>query len=176
MPAHIRKEGAVAVQQANRSRLQRSRDDRIFFGVCSGLGRFFDVDPIYFRLAFVLAVLAGGSGILAYLILAIVMPIENAATEDDHSTLRRNLTDLRAEAGQLTRDLGVGTTTDAEGASYPTGRRHPRDVGAAVLIVLGVFFLAANLGWLNWIDFGLLWPLILVALGVALILRHSEAA
>jgi phage shock protein C len=176
MPAYKRKEDAMAVQQANRSRLQRGREDRIFFGVCSGLGRFFDVDPVYFRLAFVLAVLAGGSGILAYLILAIVMPIENATTEGGHSPLRRNLTDLRTEAGQLTRDLGVGTTTDAEGASHLAGRRHPRDVGAAVLIVLGAFFLAANLGWLNWIDFGLLWPLILVALGVALILRHSESA
>lgn len=165
----------MAVQQANRSRLQRSREDRIFFGVCSGLGRFFDVDPIYFRLAFVLAVLADGSGILAYLILAIVIPIENATTEGAHSALRRNLTDLRAEAGQLTSDLGVGTTTDDEGGRHLAGR-HPRDVGAAVLIVLGVFFLAANLGWLNWFDFGLLWPLILVALGVALIFRHSESA
>jgi phage shock protein C len=165
----------MAVQQANRSRLQRSREDRIFFGVCSGLGRFFDVDPIYFRLAFVVAVLAGGSGILAYLLLALVMPVENAATEDARSTLRQNLADLRMEAGQLTRDIGGGATADADGAGH-SAVRHPRNVGAAVLIVLGVFFLAANLGWLNWIDFGLLWPLILVALGVAIILRRSESA
>lgn len=165
----------MAVQQANRSRLQRSREDRIFFGVCNGLGRFFGVDPIYFRLAFVVAVLAGGSGILAYLILAIAMPVENAASDGSRSALRQNLTDLRMEAGQLTRDIGVGATADGDGAGH-SAVRHPRNVGAAVLIVLGMFFLAANLGWLNWFDFGLLWPLILVALGVAIMVRHSESA
>lgn len=45
-------------------------------GVCSGLGRYFGVDPIFFRLGFVLFGLFEGSGILVYLICWAVMPNE----------------------------------------------------------------------------------------------------
>lgn len=45
-------------------------------GVCTGLGRSLGVDPVILRIAFVLLALAGGSGILLYLILAAVMPKE----------------------------------------------------------------------------------------------------
>jgi len=55
-------------------RLRRSERDRLIFGVCSGLGEYFDVDPVIFRLAFVPATITGGIGLLAYIILAILLP------------------------------------------------------------------------------------------------------
>jgi phage shock protein C len=55
-------------------RLNKGRDKKLF-GVCSGLGEYFDVDPTIVRVAFVLiAVLGIGTGVLVYLILAVVMP------------------------------------------------------------------------------------------------------
>ena len=57
-------------------RLYRSRRDRIIGGVCSGLATYFDVDPTVIRLIFLLAALLGGHGILIYLVLLIVMPLE----------------------------------------------------------------------------------------------------
>lgn len=57
-------------------RLYRSRNDRMIAGVCGGLGQYFGIDPTIVRLIFVLAVLAGFAGVLAYLILAIVIPLE----------------------------------------------------------------------------------------------------
>lgn len=56
--------------------LRRSKDDRIIAGVCGGLGRYFDVDPIWFRLAFVVLLLGGGSGALIYAICWIAVPEE----------------------------------------------------------------------------------------------------
>ena len=43
-------------------------------GVCAGLGEHFDLDPTVVRIAFILFIFFGGSGILLYLILALIMP------------------------------------------------------------------------------------------------------
>ena len=57
-------------------RLYRSRNERMIAGVCGGLGQYLGMDPTIVRLIFVVAVLAGFAGVLAYLILAIVIPLE----------------------------------------------------------------------------------------------------
>lgn len=57
-------------------KLTRSKSDRVIGGVAGGLGRYFGVDPVWFRLGFVVFTLAGGSGILAYLIAWVIIPEE----------------------------------------------------------------------------------------------------
>ena len=57
-------------------RLYRSRNERMIAGVCGGLGQFLGVDPTVIRLIFVAGVLVGFAGVLAYLILAVVIPLE----------------------------------------------------------------------------------------------------
>lgn len=58
-------------------KLVRSRNDRMIVGVCGGLAEYFQIDPVLVRLAFAIFTLAGGAGPLAYLLLAILMPLEN---------------------------------------------------------------------------------------------------
>jgi phage shock protein PspC (stress-responsive transcriptional regulator) len=55
-------------------RMYRDPDHRIIGGVCSGMGAYWDIDPIIIRVLFVALVLAGGIGALVYLILYIVLP------------------------------------------------------------------------------------------------------
>ena len=55
-------------------RLYKSNSDKKLAGVCGGLAEYFDVDSTIIRLAWVLFTLAGGAGLLAYIIAAIVMP------------------------------------------------------------------------------------------------------
>ena len=55
-------------------RLLRSRDDRVIGGVAGGLGAYLGIDPVIVRLVFVVLALAGGGGILAYIIAWIVIP------------------------------------------------------------------------------------------------------
>ena len=50
------------------SRLTRSTDDKVLGGLSGGLGRYFGIDPVVFRIAFVVLTLAGGSGILLYIV------------------------------------------------------------------------------------------------------------
>jgi phage shock protein C len=56
--------------------LRRSRQDRVIAGVCGGLGRYLGVDPVLLRVAFVVLAIAGGSGILIYIVALIVIPPE----------------------------------------------------------------------------------------------------
>lgn len=50
------------------------RKDKKILGVCGGLGEYFEIDPTIFRVLFVAALVLYGSGLLLYLILAIVLP------------------------------------------------------------------------------------------------------
>lgn len=54
--------------------LRRSTEDKVVAGVCGGLGRYFGVDPVWFRVAFVVLTLGGGSGILVYLLAWLLIP------------------------------------------------------------------------------------------------------
>jgi phage shock protein PspC (stress-responsive transcriptional regulator) len=66
-------------------RLERSGSEKVFAGVCGGLGRYFDLAPAVFRLGFVVLTLLGGAGILVYIAAVLVMPKEgeeSSAAED----------------------------------------------------------------------------------------------
>lgn len=60
-------------------RLQRSRTEKMIGGVCGGLAAYFNVDPTLVRVLWVAITLIAGVGILLYLILWVVMPLEPPA-------------------------------------------------------------------------------------------------
>ena len=55
-------------------RLYRSTHDRMLCGVCGGIAEYFNIDSTLVRLGWVVFSLLGGSGLLAYIIAAIIMP------------------------------------------------------------------------------------------------------
>ena len=55
-------------------KLYRSLTDKKICGVCGGLGEYFNIDPTLVRLAWVVLALCAGSGLLAYIVAAIVIP------------------------------------------------------------------------------------------------------
>lgn len=57
-----------------KKRLYKSDKDKKVCGVCGGIANYFDVDQTVIRLAWVIFTLAGGSGLIAYIIAAIIMP------------------------------------------------------------------------------------------------------
>jgi phage shock protein C len=70
------------------NRLRRSRSERWLGGVCGGLSQVLGLAPWLWRLTFVLLALCAGTGFLAYLLLWIFVPEEDAAVAAPHSTLR----------------------------------------------------------------------------------------
>lgn len=57
-------------------RLWRSRTNRKIAGVCGGLGAYFNVDPIWVRIIFIIFLLLGGSALLVYLLMWVLVPLE----------------------------------------------------------------------------------------------------
>jgi phage shock protein PspC (stress-responsive transcriptional regulator) len=62
-----------------RRRLTRSRDDRVVGGVCGGFARYFDIDPVFTRIAAVALAFVGGAGLLLYLAALLLMPSDEGA-------------------------------------------------------------------------------------------------
>ena len=57
-----------------KKKLYKSIEDKRIAGVCGGIAEYFDIDPTLIRLAWVLFCALGGSGIIAYIIAAIIIP------------------------------------------------------------------------------------------------------
>ena len=58
-------------------KLVRNQNDKLFLGVASGVADYIGIDPVIVRLLFVLFTLWHGWGLLIYIVLAIVMPVEH---------------------------------------------------------------------------------------------------
>lgn len=104
-------------------RLYRSRDDRFLAGVAGGLADHYDLDPSLVRVAWaVVAVLSGGLGILVYIVMAIVVPLEP-----------RLMRSAAEAAGTGPGPAGAGTSANAANAADPAaagGTPPPADPAA----------------------------------------------
>lgn len=58
-------------------KLVKSTNNKMIFGVCAGIAEYFDIDPTIVRLLWAIAVFVFGTGLLLYIICAIVFPNEN---------------------------------------------------------------------------------------------------
>lgn len=152
-----------------RRRLYRSRTNSMIAGVCGGLGAYLQIDPTLVRLFFVIVGLAGnGIGLFIYILLWIVLPSEEADQETSfEDTVRSSSTEIAERAKALGDDL-------REMVKKP----HPQTgliIGAA-LIIAGLFYLLQNMRfpWLTWLDFDVIWPLLLVVGGIAILIRNRR--
>ncbi|MFH1119087.1 MAG: PspC domain-containing protein [Bacteroidota bacterium] len=155
------------------TRLNRSVNGRVIGGVAGGLADFFGMDPTIVRLIFVLLAVFGGSGVLLYLILWIVLPERNVYnTYNAYTAPPPSPTPGAGDSGS-----GVGETYDGFGSTgqdfttnpdLATKRKFEGSlIGGVVLILIGSFFLAER--FIPQISFGDFWPLLLVVVGLVLI-------
>ena len=153
-------------------RLTRDTQHAVLGGVAAGFGLYLDVDPVLVRLAFVLLAFVNGLGILFYLASWFLMPRADvvAATASEATTTAGTGFETLREAGtRLAAEVRQGAP-DPAAAQLAIG---------SVLIAGGALLLAHNLGWLHWpywMRFETLWPLLLVALGVGLVLKSRRPA
>lgn len=61
-------------------KLYRSKTDQKIAGVCGGLGEYFQMDSVFFRILFLVIVLLGGMGILVYLVMWVIVPMNGVET------------------------------------------------------------------------------------------------
>ena len=69
------------------TQLYRSNRNRVLFGVCGGVAERYGWDPTWVRLAFIAATLLGGPGVVAYLVMALIVPKNRSLTGSEYSAL-----------------------------------------------------------------------------------------
>jgi signal transduction histidine kinase len=119
--------------------IRRDPERRLIAGVCAGLARYFGIDPLWPRIAFVVASAAGGFGLVVYMLAWAFMPGESGVAP------------LRSRRG---------------------GRRASIEVGAGAGLLLLALLLAVRATGL-WFSDAIVWPLVLVGAGAALLWRQS---
>ncbi len=134
-------------------KLHRSRSQKIIGGVAGGIGEYFDIDPVFIRAAFILATFGWGSGIIAYIILWIIVPmrkLEPIGISPDGSPIGREVDELNIE-----------TEINIEKLERDTTKRNV--VIGISFIVVGILIFLDNV--LPDLYFDYWWPLLLVAFG-----------
>jgi phage shock protein C len=159
------------------TKLYRSQSDKMLAGVCGGLGQYLGIDSTFVRLFFVLLGLAGqGAGVLIYLLLWILLPVEGEQsgwrpTFGQQASFDENIESGAQQFAERARAMG----DDIRAA---VTRPHPQSgliIGGA-LIALGLLIFVQNLHipWLRWLNFDALWPLLLIAGGGVLLFRYRR--
>lgn len=141
----------------NQKKLCRKKDEKVIAGICSGLGQYFNTDPILFRFAFLALLFAGGSSIFIYIILWIVLPAETFEIkketiyteyeETNHHTMQQNNIETNKE----------------DSTSLVFG---------LILISGGVLLLLNNI--VPYFKIQKLWPVILIMIGLGLLFNKRK--
>ncbi len=139
--------------------LYRSETDRIIGGVAGGLAEYLEIDATLIRLAFILITFAGGSGILIYLILWLIIPSRANIDKKGEDRVKLNAAEMRDRANEFSQNLKHDNRVG--------GRR----IVGFILLTLGLTFLLQNFNILPFIDLSKFWPLILIILGLAILSR-----
>ena len=169
--------------------------DRILGGVSSGLAEGFHVEVLWVRLAFVVLAFINGVGLLLYVVLWVLMPERAGYQPPGQNVFESMGADIKRAWADLRTQFGSGSTAPASPATTaaaappaagiavaneaPTPAptvgpqpvtRTPSFIFGAILVVLGIAFLAANSG----ITWNVILPAALIALGIALLVRNLE--
>lgn len=153
----------------------------MLFGVAGGMARFLDIDPSIVRIVWALLVLAGGAGLLLYIVAAIVIPEAPVGWSPSAASDAQGGEASSATAGSSDGSTGAssggasaGATTGTAGPAwgYRAGvERRERGGGAVLLglllVVVGGWFLLQR--FLPQVDADVLWPVGLLLLGAALV-------
>lgn len=154
-------------------KLQRNEEDKMLAGVCSGLADYFDVDVTWIRIAFVVATLAGFSGILAYIILWIAVPARPYLPGGYTPRGRRYDADYRVYEETTTSSYTVPEPSKAELKSRKSG--NGRMIAGLVLVGFGAYFLLDEFNVIPyWFDFDKLWPLVFIIPGILIISKNGK--
>lgn len=167
-------------------RLYLSRD-KVIGGVAGGIAEYFDVDPTIVRLIWALAIFSG-VGVLVYIAAMIIIPERPAgdfAHTEDEPQEQEVIDELKQAARQLTETGGEAASEVAqkirgsiERLNQTTDHPQPKEEQPSkdsqrnlglVLLIVGLFFLTRNF-W-PWIPWNLVWPVLIIVLGISLFLK-----
>ncbi len=135
-------------------KLQRIEQEKMIAGVCTGLAEYFDIDVTWIRIAFVVAVVLGASGILAYIVLWIAVPKRPYLPNYSQFNVDYKVTEPK-------------NIPNPAFSSKKKGNGNGRLIAGSIFIFFGTFFLLNEFNLIPyWVDFQNLWPVILIVIGL----------
>ncbi len=146
----------------------------MIWGVCGGLAKYFDIDPTIIRVIAILLLFAGGFGIVAYIILAIIVPFEGTKAAEPRDAARENVVEIGQTVVQVGKEIKSTLTAKPETDEEARALQTRRNMLGIVLIILGVIFLISSFNLFWWLEWVKLWPLIIVAIGIIVILTGRK--
>lgn len=158
-------------------KLQRNEKDKMLAGVCAGLADYFDVDVTWIRIAFVVATMAGFSGILAYIILWIAVPAKPYIPGSYDPGSGRYNADYRVYEDKAPPSSYTSNTVPEPPQSALKARRsgNGRMIAGLIMVGFGAFFLLDEFNVIPyWFDFDKLWPLIFIIPGILIISKNGK--
>ncbi|MEO8461964.1 MAG: PspC domain-containing protein [Chloroflexota bacterium] len=168
----------------NPRRLYRCRDNRQIAGVAAGIAEYFELDPTVVRVAWILSALFGGVTIVAYIILAFVMPLEPieivpaASMAAGGDTAADDADEASAEGAASSPHTGHALTPGATAAAHGHRSRNgqPGRFGLVFGVLLVAFGLISLVGPLvpGWVTGAFTGPALVLALGIALVVGSTR--
>jgi phage shock protein C len=152
-------------------KLYRSSSDRIISGVCGGLAEHFEIDPTLVRVIFIVLALMSGVGVIIYLALALLVASEGKEEKSPKDTIKEGAEEIGQKAQEVATEVGAGVKKVASRAKAPG-----TFLLGLVLVLIGIWFLLQNLGfqWPAWMDFHVIWPVLLILLGLFLFVKKAK--
>jgi phage shock protein C len=144
--------------------LYRKSKDNMIGGVAGGLADYLNIDTTLVRILFVLMVLVGGGGLIVYIIMWIVLP-----SDENLTIINKKTYNMDENKNQESNQNGPFQTNDPRYKKKDDGSL----IAGLILIALGIIFLVIR--YFPRIDFGDLWPVILIVIGIVL-LRNAFVA
>jgi len=156
------------------SRLERSLTNKVVAGVCGGIAEYLQVDPTLVRVFFVVGtIVTGGLGLLGYVVLVVLMPLPGQAAPFVKTS---GVTTSTMEGAAIS-DPAATTPVGAPVAPAPTdpeAAERRRWAFGLFLIALGAIFMFGNLGVFRIVRWDLVWPLVLIAIGVLFLVQRGR--
>jgi len=177
------------------NRLLRNEHDKVIAGVSSGLAAYMEVDVTIIRLLFVLStIFLVGTGVLVYLVMWIVVPVNNDPAAkfsrfNDYFKQQPPASGFNtppfggpnpfvkeeAPETKATPGTGPGWQDPMDLKTLPKNNGTGRTVGGLFLLVIGLYFLMNEFDIIPyWFRLGKLWPLVFVAIGLSFILKSKR--
>ena len=153
------------------TRLERSTTNKVIGGVCGGIAEYLQVDPTLVRVFFVISIfLTAGLAILGYIVLLVLMPLPGAHPPFVQATSAATA-DPNADPATSTAETTVMARAVAP-PEDPAAAERRRATFGYFLVALGVVFLLANIGVFRPLRWDIVWPLVLVGVGVLLLAQR----
>lgn len=136
-----------------KNRLYRSETDKKIAGVCGGIAEYFEIDSTIIRLIWVISIAVYGTGLLVYIIAAIIMPTKGEI-------------DTKMNMHQDSNEVNEQKNGASDGNF---DKEKTRNLFGYVLIIAGAILISKRFLVLKWLSFKFLFPIVLVILGILIL-------